>query len=85
MRQMAYEHPTWGQERIANVLLVDANILIYHFSGVSLACRAFLPLPAERCSLNNVTKPSLAIGKPVCHSQLSDHLTCFLWTTTDSV
>jgi predicted nucleic acid-binding protein len=31
-------------------VLVDANILIYHFSGVSLECRAFL----QRCEFRQV-------------------------------
>ena len=31
-------------------VLVDANILIYHFSGVSLECRAFL----QRCEFREV-------------------------------
>ena len=31
-------------------VLVDANILIYHFSGVSLECRAFL----QRCESRQV-------------------------------
>ena len=32
-------------------ILVDANILIYHFSGISLECRAFL----QRCESRQVT------------------------------
>jgi len=31
-------------------VLVDAKILIYHFSGVSLECRAFL----QRCEFREV-------------------------------